>query len=147
GLAPWLIRAHLAARPSISRITIWNRTRARAETLTAELSPELRAKIEVADDLERAVREADIISTATMARQPFLRGEWLKPGQHLDLVGSFGPDTRESDDECVRRARVFVDSREAALHGVGDILGPIRSGALREEGILADHYQLAQGAP
>src|SRR5690606_19941236 len=69
------------------------------------------------------------------------------PGQHLDLVGSFGPGTRESDDECVRRARVFVDSREAALHGVGDILGPIRSGALREEDILADHYQLAQGAP
>lgn len=147
GLAPWLARAHLAVRPALRRIAIWNRTPKRAGQLADALSAEFGLAVEVAEALQPAVADADIISTATMAREPFLLGAWLRPGQHLDLVGSYGPDTRECDDECVRRARVFVDSREAALHGVGDILGAIGAGALRQDEILGDHYELAAGAP
>jgi ornithine cyclodeaminase len=147
GLAPWLARAHLAVRPSIRRVAIWNRTPERARHLAEALGAEFGRAVEVADALQPAVSEADIISTATMAREPFLLGAWLRPGQHVDLVGSYGPDTREADDECVRRARVFVDSREAALHGVGDILSAIGTGALGPDEILGDHYELAAGVP
>ncbi len=144
GLAPWLVRGHLAARPSIDRVIVWNRTLASAQRLAASLTAE-GIKAEARDDLPSAVAAADIISTATMAREPFLKGAWLKPGQHIDLVGSFGPDTREADDDCMRRASVFVDSRETALHGVGDVLGPIASGALSASGIRGDLYDLATG--
>jgi ornithine cyclodeaminase len=145
GLAPWLVRGHLAVRP-IARVLIWNRTPQRAFQVATALQDELGLPVEVADDLEQAAGQADIISTATMAREPFLKGGWLRPGQHLDLVGSYGPDTREADDTCIRRSRVFVDSRQSALHGVGDILGAIGSGALQRDGIVADLYELAAGA-
>lgn len=144
GLAPWLVRGHLAARPSLSRILIWNRMPQAAHGLVTRLAQDgLPAAVAV--DLPQAVAEADIVCTATMARDPFLKGEWLRAGQHVDLVGSYGPDTRESDDECLKRARVFTDSRDTALHGVGDILAPIASGAFSADRILGDHYDLAAG--
>jgi ornithine cyclodeaminase len=69
----------------------------------------------------------------------------LTPGVHLDLVGGYTPGTREADDEAARRALVFVDRRESAFHGVGDILLPIASGAIREADVLGDLYDLVGG--
>jgi ornithine cyclodeaminase len=144
-MAPWLVRAHRYARPSISRVLIWNRTRERAQALAARLRGEGIAA-DVAPDLEGAVRQAQVITSATRTRAPLIRGAWLEAGTHLDLVGGYTPETREADDEAARRARIFVDRRESAFDGVGDILQPIASGAIRAEDVLGDLYDLVGGA-
>jgi ornithine cyclodeaminase len=87
-----------------------------------------------------------VITTCTRSHEPLIKGANLRPGTHLDLVGGYTPQTREADDEAARRARIFVDRRESALHGVGDILQPIASGAIEESDVLGDLYDLAVGA-
>jgi ornithine cyclodeaminase/alanine dehydrogenase-like protein (mu-crystallin family) len=143
-MAHWLVRGHRTVRPSLKRVRIWNRTIARAEELAAQLEGEGIAA-EAVTDLDAATREADIITTCTRSRAPLVKGANLKPGTHLDLVGGFTPDTRESDDEAAQRSRIFVDRRESAFDGVGDILQPIASGAIKESDVLGDHYDLAGG--
>ncbi|MEM7566936.1 MAG: ornithine cyclodeaminase family protein, partial [Pseudomonadota bacterium] len=98
-----------------------------------------------AADLEEAVRGADIVSCATLSSEPLVQGAWLKPGAHLDLVGAFKPDMRETDDEAMRRARLFVDTRAGALGEGGDILQAIASGAIGEDDIAADLFELTAG--
>lgn len=142
-LAPYFLRAHRAVRP-IGRSLIWNQTRANAEKVVAALAG-LGLTVEVADDLETAVRAADVISTATLSKAPLVRGEWLRPGVHLDLVGAFTPAMRETDDECVRRARLFVDTRGGALKEGGDLVQPIRDGVITADRIEADLFDLARG--
>jgi ornithine cyclodeaminase/alanine dehydrogenase-like protein (mu-crystallin family) len=144
-MAPWLVRAHRTARPSLRRVIIWNRTIARADALATRLRQDGVAA-EATRDLDAATRLADIISTCTRSHEPLIRGKNLRPGVHLDLVGGYTPQTREADDEAARRARIFVDRRESAFHGVGDILQPIASGAIKESNVLADLYDLARGA-
>lgn len=144
GLAPWLVRGHAVVRPGIERVLVWNRTPARAEVLVERLQNE-GVPAEISPDLKEAVQAADIVSTATMAREPILHGAWLKPGAHVDLVGGFSPDTREADNETLRRARLFVDCRESALEGVGDIVAPLRDGIISEHDILGDLFDLAGG--
>ena len=140
-MAPWLVRAHRSVRPSLREVLVWNRTSDRAE----ELSEQLRGEgIEAAavTDLEDGVGRAQIISSCTRSHAPLIQGRWLRPGTHLDLVGGYTPETREADDEAARRARIFVDCRETAFDGVGDILQPIASGAIRALDVLADLYDL-----
>ncbi len=142
-LAPHLIRAHAAVRP-IEAIAVWGRTPARAEALAARMASEgLTAR--AVGDLRAAVEEADVISCATLATDPLVHGDWLRPGQHLDLVGGFTPDMREADDEAVRRARVFVDTREGAGREAGDIVQPLARGVLTEADIAGDLAELARG--
>ena len=95
-------------------------------------------------DLAEAAAPSDIITCATLSREPLVRGAWLKPGAHLDLVGGYRPDMRETDDDAIRRARVFVDT-EAALHEAGDIVQPLRSGVLARERIAGDLFGLVRG--
>ena len=140
-MAPHLIRAHIAVCPSIQEVTIWNRTTARAETLAAELTD---LGPEVTTDLRAAVEAADILSCATMAVEPLIRGAWLRPGTHLDLVGSYLPHMREADDYAISRSRVFVDSRQTAFD-TGEIGIPLGAGIITADEILGDHYQLAAG--
>jgi ornithine cyclodeaminase len=142
-LAPHLIAAHAAVRP-IGRVTLWNRTRRRAEELASDLGRR-GLTIAVADNLESAVRTADIISCATLAREPLVRGAWLKPGAHVDLVGGFTPDMREADDEAVRRGRVYVDTRAGACEEAGDIVDPIRRGIIGEGDVRGDLFDLCRG--
>ncbi len=98
-------------------------------------------------DLERAVRDADIVSCATLSTAPIVRGEWLSPGVHLDLVGAFHAGMRETDDAAMARADlVVVDQRTGALAEGGDIVQAMRSGALTESRIAADLADLARGA-
>jgi ornithine cyclodeaminase len=94
----------------------------------------------VADDLEAAVRGADVICTATMATAPLIKGAWLQPGQHLDLIGAYKPGMREVDDEAMARARVFVDARATTIHHIGELIDPLASGAITEGDIVADYY-------
>jgi alanine dehydrogenase len=140
-MAPHLIAAHAAARP-IARVLIWNRTRARADSLARALQlPGV--VVTVVDELGSAVAAADIISAATMSTEPLIFGRWLKPGQHLDLVGGYREDMREADDEAVRRSRIFVDARFTAANA-GDIRGPLESGLIHDTDIT-DSFQLACG--
>lgn len=144
-MSRWLVRAHLTVRPSLSRVLIWNRTAARAAKVAKSLQEEGIAA-EHARDLDATMPLADIITTCTRSHVPLVRGRALKGGAHLDLVGGYTPETRESDDDAARRARVFVDRRETAFAGVGDILGPIASGAIKESDVLGDLYDLVGGA-
>ena len=142
-LAAYLVRAHASVRP-IRDVTIWNRTRANADKLAHNLAgPGL--QVSVASDLEMAVRTADVISVATISAQPLIQGAWLKPGSHLDCVGAFRPDMRETDDEVVRRARIWVDTRAGGLHEAGDIVMPIKAGVIRESDVLGDLSDLVRG--
>jgi ornithine cyclodeaminase len=137
------VRAHRTVRP-IKQVTIWNRTRSRAVSTAFALSA---AGIEpvIAEDLEEAVRQADIVSCATLSEQPLVRGAWLKKGCHVDLVGAFTAKTRESDDATVRRARIFVDSRATAPKGSGDIAIPIRKKIIGLKDIQGDLFELCRG--
>jgi ornithine cyclodeaminase len=142
-LAPHLIRAHSAVRP-IRRVTLWNRTRGNAVKLAFALAVG-GIEAEIADDLEAAVRAADIISCATLSAAPLVRGKWLKKGAHLDLVGAYTPKLRESDDDAIRRARVYVDTRAGAPKEAGDIAQPLKSGVLKKDGIRGDLFELCRG--
>jgi ornithine cyclodeaminase/alanine dehydrogenase-like protein (mu-crystallin family) len=140
-MCPWLVRAHCAVRPSIQRVLIWNRTRQRAIDVAAALAQK-HIDAQAVDDLERATQTADIISACTRSHEPLIKGVNLKAGAHLDLVGGYTPDTREADDEAARRGLIFVDRRESAFAGVGDILQPIANGSIRETDVLGDLYDL-----
>jgi ornithine cyclodeaminase len=125
-------------------VTLWNRTHGRAVSLAFGLSV-TGIEVEVADDLEEAVRDADIVSCATLSCAPLIRGAWLKKGAHLDLVGGFTPKMREADDAAVKRARVYVDTRAGATKEAGDIVAPLKSGALKEADIRGDLFELCGG--
>ena len=98
-----------------------------------------------ADDLDAALGWADIVSSATISTTPLVKGALLKPGTHVDLVGAFTPDMRESDDDAIRRARIYVDTRAGATKEAGDIVQPLASGLLKPEDIVADLHELARG--
>lgn len=142
-LAPYLIRAHSAVH-KLSEIEIWNRNTEKAAKLAKALSNEgLRAS--AVTELEEAVRKADIVSCATLSKDPIVEGHWLKPGAHLDLVGAFTPVMRESDDVAVTIASLFVDTFEGGLHEAGDIVQPLKSGVIQKSDIKADLYDLCAG--
>jgi ornithine cyclodeaminase len=142
-LAPHLVRAHMAVRP-IRRVTIWNRTHGRAVSLAFGLAV-AGIEVTIAEDLEAAVRDADIVCCATLATEPLVRGAWLKPGTHVDLVGGFTPKMREADNDAVRRARVFVDTRAGATKEAGDIAIPLRRGVITRKHIRGDLFDLCGG--
>ncbi|QEE45850.1 ornithine cyclodeaminase family protein [Rhizobium sp. WL3] len=139
-----LVEAHSRVRP-ITEVSIWGRDREKAEQAAADARA-LGYTAIVATDLESAARQADIISCATLSRSPLIKGEWLKPGSHLDLIGAFTKEMRESDDEAVRRARVFVDTREGAFAEAGDILQPIAAGIISRDHVQAELSELVRGA-
>jgi ornithine cyclodeaminase len=138
-----LIEAHSRVRP-ITEVMIWGRDRAKAEQAVSEARA-LGYAADVAEDLEAAARQADIISCATLSRAPLIRGAWLKPGSHLDLIGAFNKDMRESDDEAVRRARVFVDTRAGAFAEAGDLLQPMAAGVIDADHVVAELSELVGG--
>lgn len=131
-----LIEAYRALFPEIE-ITIWNRTMARAEQLAA-----VHDGVTVEADLSVAVGQADIIATCTMSACPVLNGEWLRPGQHLDMIGAYREDMREGDDAVILRSRIFVDSRETTVPHIGEIKTPISAGLISESDVLGDLYDL-----
>ncbi|MBX3581850.1 MAG: ornithine cyclodeaminase family protein [Rhizobiaceae bacterium] len=141
-LAPFLARAHSAVRP-IREIRIWNRTRANAEKVASELSGD-GMPVTVVDDLDASLGWADIVSCATITTSPIVRGSLLGPGTHVDLVGAFTPTMRESDDDTIKRARVYVDTRAGATKEAGDIVQPLATGVLMPEAIVADLHELAR---
>jgi alanine dehydrogenase len=142
-MAPHLVRAHACAR-SICEVAVWGRSPEKAKSLAATLDgPDLKAS--PVTDLEAAVGMANIISCATLATDPLVLGRWLKPGQHLDLVGAFTPHMAEADDAAVARARVYVDTRDGALAESGELVGAVKRGVIGEGDIQGDLFDLARG--
>lgn len=143
-LAPHLMAAHATARP-LTDVLIWGR-RAEAAGRLATQAAAMPCKITIAENLEQAVLQADIISCATLASEPLIKGAWLQPGQHLDLVGAFRPDMREADTEAIVRASVFVDTREGARAAAGEIVQALQSKAISEDHIRGELRDLVTGA-
>ena len=119
-------------------IRIWSRSGDSARALAGETGTG------VTSSIEEGVREADIISTATMSQTPLIRGDWLRPGQHLDLIGAYKADMREADDAAIARGRLFVDSRETTLHHIGELMMPLENNVISEADVLADFYEPAK---
>jgi ornithine cyclodeaminase len=143
-LAGWLARAHAALRPGLERVDVWGRRADAAGALAGELARE-GLPAGVAPDLEAAVRRAHIVSCATTSTEPVVRGAWLAPGTHLDLVGSFRPDMREADDTAVQRAQVVVDTYAGALAEAGELTQAIERGAITRRHVAAELAELLRG--
>jgi len=149
-LAPHLIRVHSKVR-ALREVAIWGRRPQEAQRLADELSTSLPTTIgrpvtvRAVADRQQAVRAADIVSCATLSRTPLIEGAWLRDGQHIDLVGAYTPEMRESDDDVVRRAEIHVDTRAGATKEAGDIVLPIRSGVITADNIVADLFEMARG--
>jgi ornithine cyclodeaminase len=134
--------AFRAVRP-IDRVTVWARAVDKAEALADELRGHGFVAT-AARDLEAAVGEADIVSCATLAGAPVVQGRWLRPGSHLDLIGSFTPAMREADDDCFAGAALYVDTEEA-LQKSGDLLGPMSRGVFGAADVRGTLATLARG--
>ena len=127
--------AYSAAFPK-ARFTVWNRTPANAQAMAADIPG-----LAVAEDLEAAVRAADIVTSATMSTDPLIRGDWLRPGQHIDLIGAYRPDMREADDAALLKSRVFVDSYDTTMGHIGEIEIPLAAGTIARDHLVADFYE------
>lgn len=133
-----MVEAYRAGFPD-ARFSVWTRKPDAARAFAEATGAAPMA------DLEAAVRDAEIIASATMATEPLIRGAWLQPGTHLDLIGAYRPDMREVDDETMARARIFVDSRATTIRHIGELMKPIASGAIAEGDVVADYYDLPTG--
>jgi ornithine cyclodeaminase len=133
-----MVQAYRAIFPQ-AEFRVWSRSVASAAHLATPLG------LEIAPDLRAATGWADVICTCTMSTEPLIKGEWLRPGQHLDLIGAYRPDMREVDDAAISRARLFVDCRATTIHHIGEIMAPLKSGAITESAVLGDFYDLASG--
>lgn len=141
-----LIEAHLAARPSLEKVLIWNRTVQRATALAAALQGRTGVAMEAVSDLDGGIPEADIICSATMSEEPVIKGALLSAGTHLDLVGAYAPAMREADDTALTRARLFADSFDTTLDHIGEYRIPLQNCIIQRDDVLADLYALVAGA-
>ncbi|XP_022984671.1 protein SAR DEFICIENT 4-like [Cucurbita maxima] len=146
-LGPHLIKAHLAARPSVRKVIIWNRTEERAKILADEMRKNAGMDglcFESTENLDDAISMADIVSCATNSEVPLVKGDQLKAGAYLNLVGSFKHSMSECDDLAIKRGRVFVDS-EAALEEAGELVGALERGVIEKRSILGNLVDLIKG--
>lgn len=141
-LAVSVASAHCAMRPYRS-IVVWGRDPSKAAAIIKTLG-DSGITATVAEDLRTACQSADVISTITAATRPIVQGEWLRAGTHLDLIGGFKEDMRETDDQAITQAQVFVDRRDGATRA-GDLAQPLQAGTITQDHILADLSQLCQG--
>ncbi len=130
-----LVQAFSAGFPGAS-FSIWNRSPEGA----ADFAKVTGAT--VVDDLETGVRDADIIVTGTMTTDPIIKGEWLSPGQHLNMIGAYRPDMREADDAALLKSRVYVDSFDTTLGHIGELKIPLEAGVIGKDHVLAEFYDM-----
>ncbi len=135
-VASSMIDAYRALFPQLETVQVWNRTFAKAQVLAAEKSA-----IAI-QSLPEALSNADIVSSSTMSTAPFIKGDWIKAGTHVDLIGAYRPDMREADDDLIAKSRIFVDSRATAIHDIGELAKPIKNRVIKEKDVIADFYQL-----
>lgn len=137
-----LIRAHASVRP-IDRVYVWGRNIEKAKQISEALTQESFSVIPI-ENISDKISEVDIISCATLSQHPLVFGKYLKPGQHIDLVGSYRPDMREADDETIKKTMVFVDTMEGGLKENGDLVIPIKNGIISENDVKGDLFDLCK---
>lgn len=142
-LAPMAVQAHAAVR-DYDTIRVWGRDAAKAAAVVDTVAGE-GIEASVATTLDPAVADADVISCVTGATDPLVRGDLLRPGTHVDLIGGFNATMREADDAVVRRASIFVDTYDDAVIA-GDIAQPLESGLITRADLVADLAELVSGA-
>ena len=142
-VATSLVKAYTAVMPGIKRVSVWSRRPEQAQSLIDGM-PGISAELVAVADLRDAVGQADIVTSATMARQPVILGDWVRPGTHVDLIGAFKADMREADDALIAGAALFVDSRATTLGHIGELMMPIASGAITPDSVLGDLYDLVR---
>lgn len=138
-----LILAHASVRP-IKSVFVWGRTLAKAQNICSELANE-NFSIKPVETIAEIISEVDIISCATLSKTPLVLGDQLKEGQHVDLVGAYKKDMRESDDEAIIKSVVFVDTYQGGLKESGDIVIPLQNGTISETDVKADLFELCSG--
>ena len=138
-----LIRAHAAVRP-IKTVYVWGRDRTKADAVCQELSQEM-FRSQSVSAIDEFIGQVDLVSSATLSEDPLVFGKQLVPGQHIDLVGAYKPNMRESDDDAIIKASVYLDSMEGGLRESGDIAIPIQTGLLKDTDIKADLFELCSG--
>lgn len=143
-MAPLLVAAHAAARP-IAEVSIWARNLEQAERFAEKVGLDNDLAISAISNLDAVVSEADIISSATLSREPLIKGALLRPGTHLDLVGAYAPAMRETDGEAVARAEVFIDTPGGARAEAGDLIQAIAEGQFDWADVRADLGDLCAG--
>ena len=134
----------VCAMRNIERAFVYDKSEGRANVFAAEMSEDLNIPIETRK-LEDVVKESDIIITATTAKTPIFDGNLVNPGTHLNLIGSFKPDVREVDEVVIKRSKIVVDQKSAALEEAGDIIIPLKAGIITEEDIYAELGELVTG--
>jgi len=142
-------RAHietLGRVRKLGRIKIFSPSGTSAAKVKSDMEHAVGIPIEVAANAEAVVRDADLLVTVTTAKEPILKSEWLKPGVHVNAVGSHRPDLREIDGATLAKAKVVVDSREAMMGECGDILLAINEGAITANQIHAEIGEVLAGA-
>lgn len=143
-VAASILDAYHEVFPSIKNFVIYNRTQEKAQALADQLSSKIPG-IKVATDLQSACGEADIITSATMTIDPIIKGDWINPGTHIDLIGAYKPNMREADDALMTKSEIFVDSRETTIGHIGEIDIPLEAGTISKDDILGDYYDLCAG--
>lgn len=138
-----LIEAHASVRP-IQEVFVYGRNFDKAKTIAGEMQNKA-YQITAIDKLEKVISRVDIISCATLAKDPIVLGKYLVAGQHLDMVGAYLKDMREADDEAITKSEVFVDNFIGALKETGDIVIPLEKGIITREDIHADLFELCSG--
>ena len=139
-LAPHMIKAHCVVR-NYSRILIWGRNEEKAKRLALSLNIKDK-EIVAKNDLNEALNVADVISCATLTQKPLIMGDWIKPGQHLDLVGAFTPDMAEADSKAIAMSKIVVDTYEGALSESGELINALKEGRIKKKHILSDLREL-----
>ncbi|MBB6328522.1 ornithine cyclodeaminase [Algoriphagus iocasae] len=141
-VAQHLVQAHFAVQ-KFKKVSVWMRNQDKMEEFVASLKDQ-GYPAEAVTDLENSARQADLISCATLSKTAIIKGEWVKPGTHLDMIGSHKPTTRETDDDAIRKSTIFVDSRNGALHETGELALPIADGIITENDVKADIVELVK---
>ena len=145
-LAPYIIRAQLSVRP-IDRVMVWGRTLGNAQGVVEQLAKENDAvRFEVANDLQAACGEADIIVSATGSHEPLVFGEWVRPGTHTNFIGNHHAKKRECDTALVAKSKVYADSYVNCFKEAGEVLVPINEGAISKDHVVGELTQMCSGA-
>ncbi len=146
-LAPHFAATYIEAL-GIKEVKIWGRSNEKAKKLARDLTSAYMGSdvvVSATNVLDASVTWADVISCATLSKTPLINGDWLSSGTFVDLVGAYTPEMREADDQVIRRASIFVDTREGALSEAGDIMIPLNNGLIDLSDIRADLFDLCQG--
>ncbi len=140
-LLPYFISAYTSLF-ELEQIWVWGRNHQKAVEIVSNLKIQKHLPIQAVKNKDNFIPKADLISTITLSEMPIIEGHLLREGQHLDLVGSYKPNMREADDECIKRAQIFVDSKSSAIKETGDLCIPIQKGILKEAAIQGDFFDL-----